>query len=264
MVPSQRLEPSAAPARLPDVALALAAQVEDTALRPTPFQHIYMRDVFPPAYYQQILAQLPSWRRYREFRHRDALQADGHSARRKFYLFPEHIALLPPGQRAFWSQLSLALRSPALEEALKRKFRVALERRFGRSIDRLRFYPVPMLVRDAAGYRIGIHGDSLRKAITVQFYLPADDSQARLGTILHEGRAGEAAQRTTMLPFRPAAAYAFPVVYHESWHSVARLAETEGIRHSLILTYYVQAGVLGRLGLRLGRLWRFVVDPFRP
>src|SRR5438874_936269 len=85
--------------------------------------------------------------------------------------------------------------SSALQEAFKAKFRAALEQRFGCNIDRLTFYPVPMLLRDLRGYRIGIHGDGQRKAITVQLYLPRDESQAQLGTVFHEGRNGEAAQR---------------------------------------------------------------------
>ena len=54
---------------------------------------------------------------------------------------------LPAAQRAVWRQMSRALRSRALQEIFKRKFRGALERRFGRSIDRLSFYPVPILLR---------------------------------------------------------------------------------------------------------------------
>src|SRR3989454_1181307 len=181
--------------------------------------------------------------------------ASRHSERRKFYLYPEHIMLLPAEQRAFWRRLSSVLRSQELQDAFKRKFRGALERRFGRSIDRLTFHPVPMLLRDLGGYRIGIHGDSLNKAITVQFYLPRDDAQSHLGTILHEGRNGDAALRTTTLKFRPATGYAFPVVYHESWHSVARTSDADGERNTLMLTYYVQAGLFGPLLPPPKRAW---------
>src|SRR5262245_34330423 len=166
--------------------------VEASALETKPFDHVYMEGVFPAGYYRQLLDRLPDVRRYRELRNRDAMQPDGRSARRKFYLYPEMIALLPAEQRAFWLELSRALRSQTLQEVFKHKFRAALERRFGRSIDRLWFYPVPMLLRDLGGYRIGIHGDSVSKAITVQFYLPADDAQSHLGTVFHEGRQGEA------------------------------------------------------------------------
>ena len=54
---------------------------------------------------------------------------------------------------------------------LKRKFRRALEARFGCPIDRLSFYPVPSIARDQPVYRIGIHTDVLKKAIAVQSIL---------------------------------------------------------------------------------------------
>ena len=246
-----------------DAAPDLAGEVERAPLRTSPFAHLYLEDFFPPGYYRALLEQLPATGRYRELTHRDAMRADGHSARRKFYLFPEHIALLPAEQRRFWRPLARVLRSRALEEAFKRKFREPLERRFGTSIERLRFHPVPMLLRDIGGYRIGIHGDSLGKAITVQLYLPRDASQAHLGTILHEGRDGEAAARTTKLAFRPASGYAFPVVYHESWHSVSSVSDADGQRDSLMLSYYVQASALEWVVQRLKRAWLLVAYAFR-
>jgi hypothetical protein len=246
------VEPPVAP-------LDLVSRVESSPLVKEPFAHIYLEQVFTPDYYRRLLRSLPDTGSYRELRHRDAIQSDGRSARRRFYLFPEHVRLLPVEQRALWLEVSRALRSRALQEAFKRKFRASLERRFGRSIERLRFYPVPLLLRDFHGYRIGIHGDSLSKAITVQLYLPPDESQAHLGTQLHEARDGAGAQRITRLPFRPASGYAFPVVYHESWHSVARTQPADGTRNSIMLTYFVQDRPLDWLAERFKRWWLFAV-----
>lgn len=243
--------------------LDLAERVEACPLDPAPFPHVYLERAFDAATYARLLANLPDLRHYRELSHKDAMQADGHSARRKFYLFPEYLLFLPAGQRAVWLEVSRALRSPRLQDVFKRKFRAALERRFGRSIDRLSFFPVPMLLRDFPGYRIGIHGDSVSKAINVQFYLPADESQAHLGTVLHEGRDGDAAQRTTRLAFRPATGYAFPVIYHESWHSVMRTGPGDGERNSLMLTYYVQDRPTDWVLERLKRWWLFLIYGFR-
>ena len=242
---------------LSPLGLDIVDRVEASALESVPFDHVYLDGVFSRGTYDRLLAHLPETSRYREFRHREAMRPDGRSARRKFYLFPEHIALLPPAQRAVWLEVSRVLRSVALQDALKRKFRRALEARFSRPIELLTFYPVPMLLRDLGGYRIGIHGDSVSKAITVQLYLPRDGSQAHLGTRFHEGRDGDAARRIKTLAFRPATAYAFPVVYHATWHSVAPTSDADGERNSLMLTYYVQNGVLDRLAERAKRLWVF-------
>jgi len=244
-------------ARLAPAPEALPAVVESTPLESKPFDHVYLRDIFPSAYYATLLERLPATRRFREMRHRQAIRPDGSSARRKFYLFPEHVMMLPREQRAFWRPLARQLRSRELQDAFKRRFRSALERRFGKPVEALSFYPVPMLLRDFGGYRIGIHGDSMRKAITVQLYLPRDDAQAHLGTLLHEGRTGEAAARVLALQFLPATGYAFPVMRHESWHSVAATSETDGVRESLMISYMVQDTPGTWLIERLKRLWLF-------
>lgn len=236
----------------------LVGRIGATTVETVPFEHLYLEHVFPPHEYQRLLDHLPETPRYRELTHREAVQPDGTSARRKFYLLPEHIMWLPGGQRAYWRRQSRVLRSRELQEAFKSKFRAALEQRFGCSIDKLSFYPVPMLLRDLGGYRIGIHGDGLRKAITVQFYLPRDQSQSHMGTVFHEGRSGEAALRTKRLGFVPAAGYAFPVIRHKSWHSVPQTADSDGERNSLMLTYYVQQGPLAWLAQRIHRLAVFI------
>jgi hypothetical protein len=250
-------------ADLSSFGLDIVDRVEASALEPLPFDHVYLSGVFSHETYRRLLDHLPETGRYRELRHREALRPDGRSARRKFYLFPEHIACLPPAQRAVWLEVSRVLCSPALQDALKRKFRRALEARFSRPIERLTFYPVPMLLRDLSGYRIGIHGDSVSKAISVQLYLPRDESQAHLGTRFHEARDGEGARRIKTLAFRPATGYAFPVVYHASWHSVAPTSDADGERNSLMLTYYVQNGAFDRLAERAKRLWVFFAYAMR-
>jgi hypothetical protein len=74
---------------------------------------------------------------------------------------------------------------------------------------------------------------------------------------LSRGTGGEAARRIKALAFRPATGYAFPVVYHATWHSVAPTSDADGERSSLMLTYYVQNGVVDRLAERAKRLWVF-------
>jgi hypothetical protein len=241
----------------------LAERVAACPLRTAPFHHVYIENAFAPDVYRRLLAALPDLRRYRELRHREAMLPDGRSARRKLYLYPEHVRLLPAPQRGFWLEMSRVLRSRELQEAFKAKFQEALERRFKKGVEHLTFYPVPMLLRDFPGYKIGIHGDSRSKAITVQFYLPPDESQAHLGTVLHEGRDEPGSLRTTRLAFRPASGYAFPVVRHASWHSVPQTRAGDGERNSLMLTYYVQEHTSEWLVQHLKRPWVFLASGLR-
>lgn len=218
----------------------MLAAIHESVLATVPCEHLYMRNVFSPDVYARLLASMPARDRFHDLRHKDAMRADGSSARLRMYLYPEQLWRLPAEQRALWTAVSRTLRSRALQDAFKRKFRQSLETRFGRSIDQLDFYPIPILVRDQPGYRIGIHADVPAKAVTVQFYLPRDASQRHLGTVFHHGRSGPDAERTLAMDFLPASGYAFAVVEKESWHSVRQTTDADGERVSIMLTYYVQ------------------------
>jgi hypothetical protein len=225
----------------------IVAAVDEAELRTRPFDHIYMTSVLDPARYPALLAGMPSRQFYHELRHQDAIRTDGTSTRLRMYLYPELLERLPEEQRAVWLPVAEALCSRELERAFKRKFSRSLEERFGRSIDKIGLYPIPILLRDQPGYRIGIHSDVKKKAITVQFYLPPDESQRHIGTLFHESKSGEGAMRTTQMPFMPATGYAFPVALTKSWHSAAATTAEDGERVSMMVTYYVADNLARRL-----------------
>lgn len=233
---------------------ALVAAVERASLQDHPFHHVWMEDVLDPESYTALLAAMPDRRFYHNLKHRDAIRADGSSTRLRMYLYPELLWCLPAEQRRVWDPIARALSSKRLQDAFKSKFREALEQRFGKPVERIGLYPVPILLRDQTGYRIGIHADVPFKAITVQFYLPVDNSQRHLGTIFHEGESGEAAERTIRMPFLPRSGYAFPVTLEKSWHSAAKTSPDDGERLSMMVTYYVADDFFTRLKWRLRRI----------
>lgn len=240
----------------------LVSVVESSALRQHPFDHIYMDGLFAPDVYRGMLAEMPAAYRFHQLVHRDALRPDGSSTRLRLYLYPELLRELPERQRNAWVPVAEAFCAPALELAFKLKFRSALEDRFKKPAEQIRLYPIPILLRDQPGYRIGIHADVPSKAITVQFYLPEDESQRNIGTIFHDGRDGDAAERTTQMPFMPSAGYAFPVSATKSWHSAAQTSESDGERVSIMLTYYAAEEPLRRMKLHLRRsALRFGIHP---
>lgn len=236
----------------------LLAAVQRSELRQLPFDHIYIEEAFERGAFDRLLAALPDRRHFHELRHFDAMRPDGSSTRLRLYLYPELLRRLPRAQRAVWLPLAKALCSKRLENAFKDKFRSSLEARFGKPARNIRLYPIPILLRDQPGYRITVHSDALSKAITVQFYFPADDSKRHLGTIFHEGESGPAAERTTRMPFMPATGYAFPVSATKSWHSAATTTAEDGERVSVMVTYYVAEGVAAWLKYRWRRAKLFV------
>jgi hypothetical protein len=231
----------------------LVAAVERSELRHKPFDHVYMEGVLEPASYRSLLAALPDRHFFHYLKHRDALRADGTSTRLRLYLYPELVARLPADLRGMWMPIAKALCSDNLEVAFKRKFRGALEERFKTPVEKIGLYPIPILLRDQPGYRIGVHSDVPTKAITAQFYLPSDNSQADIGTIFHEADKGEGAERTTQMQFLPASGYAFPVALTKSWHSAATVSEAHGERITMMVTYYVADSPATWLKYRLRR-----------
>lgn len=225
----------------------LVAAVNRAELRHTPFDHIAMTETVDGPTYADLLASLPDRRQFHDLKHQDALRKDGSSTRLRMYLYPELVRRLSDNERRVWLPVAEALCSRALEQAFKRKFRASLEQRFGKPAEQIEMVPIPILLRDQPGYRIGIHSDVARKAITVQFYLPCDESQRDLGTIFHEGKDGDAAARTTQMPFLPASGYAFPVALTKSWHSAATASDRDGERVSMMVTYYVADGLVRQL-----------------
>ncbi len=232
----------------------LVDAVERTEVRHKPFDHIYFEGVLDAASYEVLLEAMPDRGFYHDLKHRDAVRKDGSSTRLRMYLYPELLRRLPAHQKRIWLPIARALCSRALEMAFKRKFRTALEARFGKPVERLGVYPIPILLRDQPGYRIGIHSDVAKKAITVQFYVPRDTSQRGIGTIFHEGDKGAAAMRTTQMPFMPATGYAFPVALTKSWHSAATSTEQDGERVSMMVTYYVADSFARRLYWKARRM----------
>lgn len=254
---------SAAPMEDP-VQKQLVAAVDRAELRCKPFDHVYLEDVLDQESYARLLAAMPERRFFHDLKHRDAVRKDGSSTRLRMYLYPELLRRLPPPKRKIWAPVAKALCSTELEDAFKRKFSSALEKRFGKPVEKVGLYPVPILLRDQPGYRISIHSDIGAKAITVQFYLPRDGSQRDIGTIFHESDEGAGAKKVTKMPFMPATGYAFPVSLTKSWHSAAATTQADGERVTMMVTYYVAEGLKGRLYRRLRRaLLYFGLHPER-
>ena len=231
----------------------LIASLDRSELRQKPFDHVYMEQVLDPETYATLLAAMPDKRFYHDLKHHDAVRKDGTSTRLRMYLYPELLSRLPEELQRVWLPIAHALCSKELEDAFKRKFRGALEERFGKPVDEIGLYPIPILLRDQPGYRISIHSDVATKAITVQYYLPDGESQRHVGTIFHESNKGAGAKKTTQMPFLPASGYAFPVSLTKSWHSAAPTTQKDGERVTMMVTYYVADNPFTWLKYRLRR-----------
>ncbi|PTM98977.1 hypothetical protein [Mycoplana dimorpha] len=229
-----------------------------------PFWHLEMTEVFPAELYRRMRAAMPEASEYRALkgRYNGNIQADGSSTRIKIDLFPEYIRHLPPEKRAVWDLVGSALQAPELKEAFMRRLAPGLERRFGADFMKTDLYPVPMLTRDVTGYKIRPHTDTRWKGITVQFYLPEDESVSHIGTRFDRQKPDGSFEMVHRMPFSPNTGYAF-AVGTDTWHSVDKLGPEVRSRDSILHTYFVDETVQHKLMNRGKRVGNFLKNEFR-
>jgi hypothetical protein len=118
-------------------------------------------------------------------------------------------------------------------------------------------YPIPVLTRDIPGYRITPHTDTRWKGITVQFYLPRDNNNTHIGTIFHDHLPDGSMPKATQMKFARNSGYAF-AVGDNTWHSADPVGAEVETRDSILLTYFVDAGLLRFLRNRAKRVGNLV------
>jgi hypothetical protein len=242
----------------------VAASVEAAQSDNAPFYHLTFERVFPDNVYADMLTAMPLASDYRPMsgRAKGNDMADGTHTRVKIDLFPEYIRGLPPEKRAVWDVVGAALCSDVVKDAFVRRLAPGLSARFGANFTKIGMYPVPILTRDIPGYRILPHPDTHWKGITVQLYLPRDASTAHIGTIFHERLADGSIPKRKQMRFAPNTGYAF-AVDKDTWHSADPVGAEVTTRDSILLTYFVEAGLLQYLRNRGKRVGNFVLNEVR-
>jgi hypothetical protein len=177
-------------------------------------------------------------------------------------LFPEYIRHLSGEKFAIWDVVGRVLRSDEVKTALIQHLAPGLKQRFGENFARVGMYPVPILTRDVPGYRVFKHTDSLWKGITVQLYLPSDNSNTHIGTIFHEELPDGSKPKRTQMPFAPNTGYAF-AVWSDTWHSAKPVGPEVKTRDSILLTYFVDRGIWRILRNRGRRVGNFFLNELR-
>jgi len=240
----------------------VATSVDAAALSDTPFTHLVFDRVFPEDIYALMVANMPEASDYRPMHGRSKGHdlSDGTHTRVKIDLFPEYIRHLPPQKRAVWNIVGRALCSPVVKQAFMRRLAAPLTHRFGKRAAGM--YPIPVLTRDIPGYLITPHTDTRWKGITVQLYLPRDRSNTNIGTIFHDKLADGTLPKVKQMSFSPNSGYAF-AVGTDTWHSADPVGSEVKTRDSILLTYFVDQGVLRNLRNRGKRLGNFIGSEIR-
>ena len=247
-----------------DLTKFLSESVAAARVVEAPFYHLEFDRVFPDDVYAAMLTAMPVAGDYRPMHGRSKINdaPDGTHTRVKIDLFPEYIRHLPPHKRGVWDVVGRALCSDELKEAFQRKLAPGLARRFGADHHAVGMYPIPILTRDITGYHITPHTDTHWKGITVQLYLPRDATTTHIGTIFHSRAPDGTLPKQSQMKFAPNTGYAF-AVGDDTWHSADTIGPEVTTRDSILLTYFVDAGVLRVLRNRGKRFGNFVLNELR-
>jgi hypothetical protein len=251
-----------------DAIASLSAFVADSVAHARavekPFYHLQFERVFPNDVYAAMIDAMPVAADYRPLRGRNDgnKRDDGSWTRVKIDLFPEYTRHLPAAKRELWDLVGRALCSAPVQSALVHALAPGLQRRFGAGFADVGMYPIPVLTRDTPGYLITPHTDTRWKGITVQLYLPRDDTATHIGTIFHDRLPDGSLPKATQMRFAPNTGYAF-AVGDNTWHSADPLGNEVVTRDSILLTYFVDAGLLRFLRNRGKRVGNFVLNEVR-
>lgn len=193
---------------LGDVERHVLQQISRTAVRNTPYDHMYVENLFPAPFYEQMLRNLPAKELYRslgEARHTD---------------YPDRF-VCDLQASSFWAALEARLRAGGLRFLLGLKFRKEYHGQ-----------DECLLMRDRAGYKIGPHTDTPAKAATMLVYLPSDLSLIDYGTSVYEPikpgfedpegrhRSPDEFKEVWRAPFAPNSAFIFART-NNSFHGVS-------------------------------------------
>jgi hypothetical protein len=246
------------------LANSIVNSIDNARAVEAPFFHLEFDHVFPDDIYADILRLLPVTRDYRPMHGRSKGHdlEDGTHTRVKIDLFPEYIRNLPAEKRALWDIVGRALCSEPVKEAFIRRLAPGLKKRFGESYTSVGMYPIPILTRDIPGYLIPPHTDTSWKGITVQLYLPPDDANTDVGTIFHSKLPDGSMPKDRQMRFARNSGYAF-AVGDDTWHSADPVHDRIKTRDSILLTYFVDQGLLRVLRNRGKRLGNFLLNEIR-
>ena len=211
-----------------------------------PYPLILFRDFFPAEFYRRLLKNFPANDRF--------VQLNGEGTRRQYNLYDERADPGSEEGRAAWSIVRRVLSSPEIALALRSKLDAGFRIRAKGSREGwpIPMFPRPVLYADLDGYAIKPHPDTRRKVLTMQIYLPADDTQRDLGTTIYKispmgvfSWKSYGLTKDKTLPFLPNTGYAFVVIHpaysllKSSWHGREAISvPVEKPRLSILNTYY--------------------------
>ena len=236
--------------RIDDLVQHSVNSIKQAEVSHTPFSHLYFRNLFPGDFYRELIQLIPDVTGYKQLMHPDAKQDDGTTTREILPFAPRYLDSMTSAQKPIFQMVKEVLNHANLMLALFEHLKPDLHHRAEfETIDQIAAYPKTGLFKDLSGYKILPHTDTHAKIVTMQIYLPKDESQKHFGTTLYR-RHDECDKQVWQSRFKvhrtfefmPNTGYAF-VVGANSWHGREVIPDGCGNRYSIMNLFFDQDDV---------------------
>ncbi|MCI5049226.1 MAG: hypothetical protein MRY32_02705 [Rickettsiales bacterium] len=157
--------------------------------REYPSPHFFSESVFPEAFYDELLENLPADDEYSGIYELGRItNPDNRPETRYVFSLSDDVDKLEGKKHEFWSNMAGLMLGKHFFEAATRKYMPYIVQRFGNTINNYSFKTKCELFRDVEGYHVGPHTDHKARLLNLFFYLPEDDSREHMGTSFYVPR----------------------------------------------------------------------------
>lgn len=239
---------------------SLIKNISASKLLNEPFDHKFVKNIFPKEMYENFLENIPDKSLYTKITDTGSVSENYSPERYIFNFEKSKMDLLNSSQKVFFQELLNSVLSKDLFTSVTSQFSGAIQERmknfsnhekdqFGTS--NFEFSVRAALVKDFTKYSLGAHTDSIGKFVTYLFYIPKDNSLENVGTALYKpikeiDEHGHFDDENTRInfekiktcPFIPNCALIFPRT-SKSYHGVEEVNINKQERNLFLLNYYL-------------------------
>ena len=231
-----------------------------------PFEHKFIKNIFPENFYKTLITNLPHIDDYTPINQTGSVDKNYSPERFIFDLNLENINKLDKPKQEALIRLVQVFTSPIFFKVVSNEFKKTIQDRINNfsdheiellGKDNHKFNIQALLIKDFKKYQLGAHTDTPKKLLTFLFYIPKNDDLINLGTALYSPIAGikEAEELGSYhmtkeltdknfklvkkMPFIPNSLLIFPRT-NNSFHGVEEINQEQSERNLIALNYNFQ------------------------
>ena len=168
----------------------LVYQVLNAPIREYPFPHFFSTNMFPEAFYAEILKHMPDKNAYQTLIEQGQVRIDDpdhveiYEQRTVITLNDDNIKVIDESIRDFWLEFTKILTSPEFLIPSILKFKPWAINEYGEDLE-ISYSVDVSLFRDTEKWDLGPHTDQQNEIMAIFLYLPPDDTTSYLGTSIY-------------------------------------------------------------------------------